>query len=32
MLEEAFGNEYLKYKNETPEFFPFPIKKWMKRT
>lgn len=32
ILEEAFGDEYLKYKNETPEFFPFPIKKWMKRT
>ncbi len=31
ILEEAFGDEYLKYKNETPEFFPFPIKKWMKR-
>jgi len=31
MLEEFFGDEYLKYKNETPEFFPFPVKKWMKR-
>lgn len=30
-LEKFFGNEYLKYKNETPEFFPFPLKKWMKR-
>jgi len=31
ILVEAFGDEYLKYKNETPEFFPFPIKKWMKK-
>ena len=30
-LEKFFGDEYLKYKNETPEFFPFPVKKWMKR-
>jgi len=31
ILEEAFGDEYLKYKNETPEFVPLPFKKWMKR-
>ena len=31
MLEEFFGDEYLKYKNETPEFIPIPIKKWTKR-
>jgi len=31
VLEEAFGDEYLKYKNETPEFVPLPFKKWMKR-
>lgn len=31
VLEEAFGGEYLKYKHDTPEFFPFPVKKWMKR-
>lgn len=31
ILEEAFGDEYLKYKSETPEFFPFPVKKWMKK-
>jgi protein-S-isoprenylcysteine O-methyltransferase Ste14 len=31
VLEEAFGDEYLKYKHETPEFFPFPVKKWVKR-
>jgi protein-S-isoprenylcysteine O-methyltransferase Ste14 len=29
VLEESFGDEYLKYKTETPEFFPFPIKKWL---
>jgi protein-S-isoprenylcysteine O-methyltransferase Ste14 len=27
-LEEFFGESYLNYKNTTPEFFPFPIKKW----
>lgn len=27
-LEKFFGESYLKYKNETPEFFPFPLKKW----
>jgi protein-S-isoprenylcysteine O-methyltransferase Ste14 len=26
-LEKFFGENYLKYKNETPEFFPFPLKK-----
>jgi protein-S-isoprenylcysteine O-methyltransferase Ste14 len=31
ILEEAFGDEYLKYKAETPEFFPFPVKKWFHR-
>lgn len=30
-LEKFFGEEYLHYKRETPEFFPLPIKKWMKR-
>lgn len=30
MLEEFFGNEYLKYKNETPEFIPLPVKKWFR--
>ncbi len=29
-LEKFFGEEYLKYKSETPEFFPLPIKKWMR--
>jgi protein-S-isoprenylcysteine O-methyltransferase Ste14 len=27
-LEEIFGEEYLRYKKHTPEFFPFPYKKW----
>lgn len=31
MLEELFGNEYMKYRNETPEFIPLPLKKWIKR-
>lgn len=26
-LEKIFGDAWLKYKNETPEFFPFPVKK-----
>jgi protein-S-isoprenylcysteine O-methyltransferase Ste14 len=30
-LEKHFGKEYLKYKSETPEFIPLPLKKWMKR-
>jgi protein-S-isoprenylcysteine O-methyltransferase Ste14 len=30
-LEKIFGEEYLKYKGETPEFFPIPTKKWMKK-
>ncbi len=29
-LEKFFGEEYVKYKNETPEFFPIPIKKWFR--
>lgn len=27
-LEKFFGEEYLKYKRETPEFLPLPLKKW----
>jgi protein-S-isoprenylcysteine O-methyltransferase Ste14 len=27
-LEKFFGENYLRYKNETPEFFPIPLKKW----
>jgi len=30
-LEKCFGEEYLKYKNETPEFFPIPFKKWFSK-
>ncbi|MBK6967107.1 MAG: isoprenylcysteine carboxylmethyltransferase family protein [Bacteroidales bacterium] len=26
-MELVFGDDYLKYRNETPEFFPFPVKK-----
>jgi protein-S-isoprenylcysteine O-methyltransferase Ste14 len=26
-LEKIFGEAWLKYKKETPEFFPFPVKK-----
>jgi len=31
-LEMYFGEVYLKYKRETPEFFPFPVKKWSKKS
>lgn len=31
MLEESFGDEYLKYKSETPEFIPLPMKKWFRK-
>jgi protein-S-isoprenylcysteine O-methyltransferase Ste14 len=27
-MEEFFGKAYLDYKKNTPEFFPFPLKKW----
>lgn len=26
-MEKFFGDDYRKYRNETPEFFPFPVKK-----
>lgn len=29
-MEKFFGDDFRKYKAETPEFFPFPIKKWFK--
>ena len=29
-LEEFFGEDYMKYKRETPEFFPVLFKKWRK--
>ncbi len=28
-LEMLFGEDYLKYKAETPELLPFPVKKWL---
>jgi protein-S-isoprenylcysteine O-methyltransferase Ste14 len=31
-LEKFFGEDYLKYKRETPEFFPVPFKKSQKRS
>jgi protein-S-isoprenylcysteine O-methyltransferase Ste14 len=31
VLEEAFGDEYRKYRAETPEFFPLLLKKWSKK-
>ncbi len=27
-MEKFFGEAYIKYSDETPEFFPFPVKKW----
>jgi protein-S-isoprenylcysteine O-methyltransferase Ste14 len=27
-MEAFFGEAYLSYKKDTPEFFPFPFKKW----
>jgi protein-S-isoprenylcysteine O-methyltransferase Ste14 len=29
-MESFFGNDYHEYRNNTPEFFPFPWKKWFK--
>ncbi len=31
-MEKFFGEDYKKYKTETPEFLPFPVKKWFKKT
>jgi protein-S-isoprenylcysteine O-methyltransferase Ste14 len=28
-LEKFFGEDYIKYRNTTPEFFPLPFKKWL---
>ena len=28
VLEHFFGEDYIKYKNETPEFFPLASKRW----
>jgi protein-S-isoprenylcysteine O-methyltransferase Ste14 len=30
-LEKFFGEEYLKYRKDTPEFLPFPVKKWLSK-
>jgi protein-S-isoprenylcysteine O-methyltransferase Ste14 len=30
LLEKYFGESYSKYKSETPELFPFPVKKWFR--
>jgi hypothetical protein len=27
-MESFFGEAYLAYKKNTPEFFPFPFRKW----
>jgi len=29
-MEKFFGDDYRKYMNQTPEFIPFPVKKWLK--
>ena len=29
-MEKFFGNDYIKYKSETPEFFPFPLRKLLR--
>jgi protein-S-isoprenylcysteine O-methyltransferase Ste14 len=29
-MEKFFGEEYIKYRAITPEFFPFPVKKWFR--
>jgi protein-S-isoprenylcysteine O-methyltransferase Ste14 len=29
-MEKLFGEQYRKYRTETPEFFPIPVKKWLK--
>lgn len=31
-MEKFFGDDFRKYKVETPEFLPFPIKKWFRTT
>jgi len=30
-LEKFFGDDYRKYRETTPEFFPFPFKKWFRK-
>ena len=31
-MEKFFGNDYRQYKAETPDFLPFPLKKWFRIT
>jgi protein-S-isoprenylcysteine O-methyltransferase Ste14 len=31
-LEKFFGDDYLKYRNDTPEIFPFPFKKLFRKS
>lgn len=30
-MEKFFGEEYRKYRAETPEFIPLPVKKWFRK-
>ena len=30
-MEKFFGNDFRKYKADTPDFLPFPVKKWFSR-
>jgi protein-S-isoprenylcysteine O-methyltransferase Ste14 len=30
-MESIFGQEYLSYKKDTPEFIPLPFRKWFRR-
>ncbi len=29
-MGKVFGDDYRKYMTQTPEFFPFPVKKWLR--
>jgi protein-S-isoprenylcysteine O-methyltransferase Ste14 len=29
-MEKFFGDSFRKYRRETPEFFPFPVKRWFR--
>lgn len=31
VLEQTFGDEYRRYIAWTPEYFPFPVKKWFRK-
>ena len=30
-MERFFGEEYKEYRSSTPEFFPIPLKKWLRK-